>query len=240
MDTKELTIPAGQTKTATFALVRTVGPSAEVTIAGLTKTLTVNEGILPQLDTGDTWELAMMTPDGELTATFEIIGCEGSSEYQGQMSFDPPIEGVLSSAFLTIDKQYLRDTGLEATGDGGVPFSMKTTMEYEPKDSQIYPLTAGKEVTVTEIESSEFMFAGEGEEETITSTYTYVVEGIEDVTVPADTFRAFKVVKYDVDGEPAETTWSSHAVKGFDVKSIDHEEGESSDLISYTLVGSNS
>ena len=117
---------------------------------------------------------------------------------------------------------------------------MKTTMEYEPKDSQLYPLTAGKEVTVTEIESSEFMFAGEGEEETITSTYTYVVEGIEDVTVPAGTFRAFKVVKYDADGEPAETTWSSDAVNGCDVKSIDHEEGESSDLISYTLVGSNS
>ena len=95
----------------------------------------------------------------------------------------------------------------------------------------------GKKITLTEMESIEQSFAGNQETEENTETYTYVVEAIEPVTVPAGTFRAFKVVKYDEDGEPSETTWSSDAIKGFDVKTIDHEEGETFELTSYSLMG---
>ena len=240
IETKELTLSGGDEGTVTFDIMRTVGPTAEVSIGGSSGVMKINEGVLPSLDTGDIWEMTLISDGVETAATFEITGEETIGEtntYAGLFSFEPALEGVISSGVVNLDMQTFREMRFEASAVSGVPFSMVVTAEHQPSDSNLYPLSVGKKVTVTEVESTEIVVAGDQQNETETNTYTYIVEGIEEVTVPAGTFRSFKIVKYDDTGNALETNWSSDAVKGFDVKTIDHESGETFDLISYSLVG---
>ena len=65
-----------------------------------------------------------------------------------------------------------------------------------------------------------------------TVNYTYQVEGIEEIIVPAGTFRCFRVVQYDDAGNPISTQWESGRVRQYKVKSVDHETGEVIKLIS--------
>ena len=101
----------------------------------------------------------------------------------------------------------------------------------------LYPLVVGKEVTITETDITVITVDGEAQRETETNVFTYRVEGIEDVTAPDGTFRSFKVVKYDETGTAVGTAWESDAIKGYELKSIDHESGETSELTSYSLAG---
>ena len=61
-----------------------------------------------------------------------------------------------------------------------------------------------------------------------------MVEAFEDVTVSAGTFESFKVVEYDQDGNPLYTSWYSDEAK-IEIKSIDHETDEITELLSYNL-----
>jgi len=195
IETKELTIPAGREETVIFEVIRTVGPSAEVKINGLSRRLTINEGVLPSLVVGDTFVTTDVSEGVETAVTLEITGeetIEGVNTYIVQLSFDPAIEGVISSLITNVDIQTFRPLRLEASGTSQVPFSMLVTTIDEPNGLSLYPLSVGKEITVTEIESTEITFSGDKLNETETNTYTYIVEGIEQMTVPAGTFRSFK------------------------------------------------
>ena len=139
-----------------------------------------------------------------------------------------------------LDKLTLNTLRIQISGGTGVPFVGVVTYSYAPIGVTKYPLVVGKEITFTETETSDITVLGEKETTSETSTYTYKVESIEQVTVPAGTFRCFKVVKYDEGGSAIETRWGSDAVKGFEVKGIDHESGDTSELISYSLAGTDS
>ena len=73
---------------------------------------------------------------------------------------------------------------------------------------------------------------GRTQTETKKIIYTYKVEGIEEVSVPAGVFRCFKIVQYDDDaGIAISTHWESDRVRQYEVKTIDHETGEVIELI---------
>jgi hypothetical protein len=87
---------------------------------------------------------------------------------------------------------------------------------YQPSDASYFPLEVGKQVTVTETDTETRMTGGHSETNTTTDTYTYSVEAVEEITVPAGTFKCFKVT----DG--SSSVWHSDKVKN-SVKEIDED-----------------
>jgi len=98
-----------------------------------------------------------------------------------------------------------------------------------------YPREVGKEYERIETETTTTTVMGETQTDTETNSYTYKVEKMEQIAVPAGTFRCFKVVQYDEAGTPLTTVWHSDRTKQFQVKEIDHETGEVTELVSYSL-----
>jgi hypothetical protein len=97
-----------------------------------------------------------------------------------------------------------------------------------------FPIRVGNEFEVVESQERSQTVMGETTTETVTSTETYRVEEIEDVTVPAGTFECYRAVRYDNSGSPVATSWYSDEVRWF-VKETDHESGAETVLVSYSL-----
>ena len=239
VETKDVTLAGGVVKTVTFAFVRDVGPSCDIEIDGLTQTVTVREGVLPTLFIGDKWVSKVISEGVEYTMTLEVTGedvTDGKNCYVMEGSFEPPVEGILSSVSAKFDKATMFTVRLQMSGEYmNVPFVSALTWSYEFPGELPYPLEVGKEFEVVETETTTVKIMGETETETVTDTYTYKVERIEEITVPAGVFRCFKIVKYDKDGTAVSTCWDSDKVKQYDVKSIDHETEEVTELISYSI-----
>ena len=76
---------------------------------------------------------------------------------------------------------------------------------------------------------------GETETDTVTTNYTYKIDRIEQITVSAETFRCFKIIKFDEAGTAVSSYWTSDQGKQIHVKSIHHETGEVHELLSYSI-----
>ena len=239
-EVQQVIIQEGETAAIAFQLLREIGPSSQVELGGITKTLTINEGVLPVLSEGDIWVSRLTLEGVEYTATTTVVGEEvvnGVNAYLVQITIDPPLLGVVTLSDMKIHKDTLDPIRIQATGNmAGFPFITAVTYDYKyfgPK----YPYVVGNEYRLTTTEDSVVTVLGTTETESETTTSRYKVEGIETITVAAGTFRAFKVVEYDENGEAVSTSWHSDKVKLFEVKSINHEDGETTELISYSILG---
>ena len=238
VDSKTVSLTPSSSQTVRFVVVKDKVGTYNIGIGELTRTLTVREGLLPLLTIGDFWKYKSIIDGIEYTVTYEVTGediVDGRGSYVVEGSIEPPYEGILSKISEKIDKATMLTLRGQASGEyEGDPFIVAVSYTYGFLGAFPYPLEVWKEFKVTEVETITTILAGEKDAETTTDTYTYKIEKIEDITVPAGTFRCFKVVKYDEDGTAVSTTWVSDKVKN-EVKNIDHETGESNELMSYSV-----
>jgi hypothetical protein len=97
-----------------------------------------------------------------------------------------------------------------------------------------WPLSIGKTYTKSSVEVISYMARGEENSSPPSSrTLTITVDNIENVTVPAGTFKSLKIIVREGDAL-AETRWYSDTVKN-DVKRIDHQTAEVFELTSYSV-----
>lgn len=195
------------------------------------------EGQLPTLNVGDRWVSRIMAEGFEYTMTLEVVGEDvtgGKDCYVAEGSFEPPIGGFISSVSAKYDKATMRIVRMQTSGElMGYPFVTAISYSYSP-DETPYPLEVGKELVLIETTTITTTIMGETQTETQITAYTYKVEGIEQITVPAGTFRCFEIVSYDEDASALETVWHSDTTK-WPVKRVDHENGGTVELVSYSL-----
>ncbi len=196
------------------------------------------EGKLPPLNIGDRWVLRTMSEGIEYTGTLEVVGedvIHGKNCYVMEGSIEPPLVGeFMSSVSAKIDKETMLTVRMQTSGElMGYPYVTAVSYSYSPEET-FYPLEVGKELERIETETTTIRSMGETYTETETSTYTVKVEKIEEITVPAGTFRCFKIVTYDEHSAAIATKWHSDRTKWM-VKRIDHETGDVTELISYSL-----
>ena len=193
---------------------------------------------LPILEVGNKWVYKWVAEDIDYTCTIEVTGedtVDGKDCYITQWSFEPALEGVANSATVHIEKATYREAKGQMTGQvQGLPYSLVTTSSYTFPEGSGWPLEVGKEISATETTTTTITARGQTETETETETYTYKVEKVEEITVAAGTFKCLKVVRYDDEGKKSETSWHSDKVRN-DVKWIDHESGDYTELRSYSL-----
>ena len=130
-----------------------------------------------------------------------------------------------TSATLAVDKTTLQP--IEATYFGFLTFDL--SYNYSVKR---YPLSVGKTWAVTMNGTT----TGLNQTATKTFRYTYKVEKVESITVPAGTFQCFKVVQYNSSTNAvSDTLWVTDVTGGFTVKEIDNTSGTTQELVSYSL-----
>jgi len=206
------------TPTATTTSISTVAPTVTPEA-----TQTVNEGALPILSVGDKWVMKMISGGNESTATTEVIGediVDGKDCYIATISMDP------YSSKEWVDKTTLFPIKNESSGG-------TTTYSYQFVGDMLYPLQINKECQVVETITSTIKETGESNTET--NTYMFKVENIEQITVPAGTFKCFKIVMYDKNGTPVITEWESDETKMYMVKGVDPQNDVTTELVSYSV-----
>jgi len=157
----------------------------------------------------------------------------GKQCYVVQGSFNPPIGGVIKNISMEFDKANMYLLRARMLGEyQGFLFRQTSSHSYEFLGAPDYPLEVGKECRVTETETRITTMLGKTQKETKTTNYTYKVEGEEQITVPAGTFKCFKIVQYDDNGSALNTLWKSDGSKQYEVKRINHETGEVIELMS--------
>jgi hypothetical protein len=187
------------------------------------------EGLLPTLKIGDQW-VYKVTPTKfpSYTKTVTIIGEEdinGKDCYVLEIVYEPPL-GRVGRVKMWLDKTVWDPTWAE----------LKMVSYVDNEDNEIvgpilineypegypFPLEPGKEYKIVQ----------RWENENYSSTTSVKIEGIENVSVPAGTFRCFKITYFHEKTEITTSTWYSDTAK-FEVKRV----GEFAvwELMSYSI-----
>lgn len=195
------------------------------------------QGALPILKAGDTWVTQSTSEGTDYTLTYVVTGEEvvdGIECYVIELTNDPPFMGI-NKSIAKMDKTTLDPIQGQLEGEiQGGSFVGDMVYSYTYSNEQ-YPLKIGNTWDVTETLTTTFTFMDETETETEQNIYTYEVEKIEEITVPAGTFSCFKILQYNDSDSLLSTSWVSDKTKYFNVKEIDNESGDTSELISYSV-----
>ena len=198
------------------------------------------EGALPLLSIGDKWVTKCITPDSEFLITTEITGediTDGIDCYIMKYTFDPPNQGVIDSAIMKYNKADLSLVRMEVSAEvEGEPFKSVFTYTYDITEPSAFPFTVGKEYKEIQYETEITTIRGQTETKTDTIITISKIEKMEEITVAAGTFKCFKILKYDEQGNLISTSWHSDKVKTMSVKTIDAGDGgKEYELISYSF-----
>jgi len=197
------------------------------------------EGVLPTLSIGDRWVSRVVFQGVEYTMTSQVSGEEvsdGNDCYVIDSSINPPFMGLLGRLRETIDKATMFPATQQMSGEYmDMPLLIAISYAHEFLGERLYPLAVGKEIKVIEAKTTTRTLTGETETNTVAATYTYKVDKMEQITVPAGTFRCFKIIKFDEANTVVSSYWTSDQVKQIHVKSLHHETGEVHELLSYSI-----
>ncbi len=193
---------------------------------------------LPILEIGDKWTIKGSSGGIDYTMTLEVTNedvIEDKDCYVVVSIIDPPLMGAIREATVSFDKETMETLTSHTSGNyQGDVFDQITTYTYTHSELP-YPLSLGKKWTVTETESTFSTFGEQFESEIETNTFTYEVEAIEEITVPAGSFECFKIVKYDDEESIVETSWQSPLIKQFSIKQIEQDTEDVMELTGYTV-----
>jgi hypothetical protein len=239
LETKSVSVAGGATEKVAFTFKRDVGPSCEVGINELTKTLTVKEGILPKLSIGDKWVVKWKIDAFEYTVTMEVTGedvTDGKDCYVMQSTFEPAFQGLVSSATIKYEKATMLEVWMQMSGKvNEQAFVSAVGYSHQISGAPLYPAVVGTQHRIETGETTTTTAAGQTQTQTANRITVSKVESIEDIAVPAGTFRCFKIVKYDEKGALLSTSWASDKAK-VNVKTVESGTGGISiELLSYNI-----
>jgi len=165
-------------------------------------------GELPTWHVGDTWTTKSVIFGYEDTFVYTVTG---EQIYNGIDCYNVTAQTTMNGFTDTYIQAYDKST-LSLRSVMGPTLITNTLCNYSVKK---YPLSLGK--TWTDIGTTTTFLSG-GNQTTQTYNYTYKVESIERITVPAGTFHCFKVVWYDSNDSMIGTEWLTDVTRGVPVK----------------------
>ena len=186
-------------------------------------------GKVPILHVGDWWIMEFVSNETTYTLTQNVTG-EGSDYYVRYLEYDPPFQGMHNRTGW-VDKSTISPVRMQGQGEytydnTTVPYTYNGTIFYVYYGGVPFPLIVGKELNGTETYTMTYTMIIDGTPYThkynYTYAYTFRVEAIEKVTVPAGTFTCFKIDMWNAtSGDLMYTAWHSDEVKTW-IKYIDY------------------
>jgi len=210
------------------------------------------------LNIGDSWKLNLTIDESEYNLTMTVTGNETVHDvscYVVSLIFEPENPkaetGISNEMTAWLDKSTLNIVQLKGTGNAqGFDFrytethsytfflqeggpSMTVGTEYDQNDTKTIDIDV-KVIPWPEV-WQDYPPEKVGLDSKSTKTTHIKVEAVENVNVTAGKFSCYKIVTYDETGQnPLSTRWFSIEAKTV-VKSVDHETGEKSELLSYSI-----
>jgi hypothetical protein len=182
------------------------------------------EDRLPNWEEGDTWEYSISTSFGNVTLT-QVVEGEETLSVNGTQYDVYSVNSVMNLSFSGVDISYpstyynrRSDLALIKTEMSISIFgiSSESVATYNPPKKEFnFPLAVGNTWSETcnaitySVQNGAITDYNEYEQ-----TFSYSVEEVEEITVPAGTFRCYKIVCVDDFGDET-TTWYSPKVKNF-------------------------
>jgi hypothetical protein len=191
-------------------------------------------GALPILKVGDTWTMRASVYGTEFT---EVATVTGEQVYNGidcyTVTRQLSIQGDSTTYTTTsaVDKTTLDRIGFELTNSingTAYPETVNNSYTYSVKP---YPLSVGKTWAVT---GNTTVLGGGVQNQTWTERGSFKIEKVESITVPAGTFKCFKIMHYDSNNSLVGIKWVTDVTGVSAVKEIDFT-GTTSELTSYSL-----
>ncbi len=183
-------------------------------------------GRLPILHVGDWWIMEFVFNETPYTFTQNVTG-EGPDYYVIYSTYEPPYMGRANET-QWVDKStiispvWIHGQSEYTYGNMTITYSYNITFFYTYYGGVPFPLIVGKEFNMTEIMTYKMTMDDTTYTYEYNMTYTYKVEAIENVTVPAGTFTCFRVDMWNATtGALIYTTWYSDEAKTW-VKYIDY------------------
>jgi hypothetical protein len=193
----------------------------------------------PQLTEGDQWLERVSVNDQTYQINYEVTGermVDAVPCNTLKASFDPPLMSVYDKGSIMLNKQlFMPKVMLLWNSEMKAAMNIEFRYQYEFDPEPLYPLNIGKEVTATEVKTT-YLAVSDGKTKMDESREVrYVVEAKEAIEVPAGTFDCYRVVEYDTIGRAMRTFWMAYETKFFEVKAINHESGELTELMNYQV-----
>jgi hypothetical protein len=192
------------------------------------------EGQLPTLGVGDKWTYEASSEGSYFTLTYTVTGegdVNGEDCWNMEWSLTPAYMGM-NTASTRVSKATLALLQMQASMTVmGFSVSVSSVSSFSPSDASAFPLEVGRQFNRTEKAVQTTISAGGTQTENTTTTHTFKVEAVEDITVQAGTFKCFKIT--DTSEKGTATDWYSDKVKLW-VKTIG-EDGSTTELKSYSV-----
>jgi hypothetical protein len=182
-------------------------------------------GRIPILHVGDYWITEFVDNATTYTVTQNITG-EGTDYYLMYSAYDPPYRGTINSTGW-LDKSTLNPIRMQGHSNytydtTTTPYTYNSTILYTYQGGVPFPLIIGKEFNMTETIAYNMTMNSTTYTYIMNNSYTYKVEAIENVTVPAGTFTCFRMNYYNAtSGDLIYIFWWSDVVKNA-VKHMDY------------------
>ncbi|MCD4779725.1 MAG: hypothetical protein K8S27_04145 [Candidatus Omnitrophica bacterium] len=191
----------------------------------------------PRLKVGDQWLEQVTVNERTYRINYQVTGdriVDAVPCYALKATFDPAMMSVYDKGSILLDKEmFMPKVMLLWNSRMKAAMNIEFKYQYEFKPEPLYPLSVGKEVFATEIKSTVISMSEDKSKMDESREIKFVVETKETVTVPAGSFQCFKVVEYDKIGMAIRTFWMAYETKYFEVKAVNHESGELTELLSY-------
>jgi hypothetical protein len=216
IEKKALTIPAKSQKTVSFSYVPTSVGTYNVAIGQATATFNAKEGLLPYWYNGDTWTYKVNIAAEQYEVTYEVLGettYEGSAIYVLRLSTKSQSEPYDRGTSF-VNKNTLSVVEEERLGKvNNIPIYQKTVVDSNIVDGARWPLAQGSTWTERASRNITTKNGFSISTEKVDTTHTFTVEGIEDITTPADVFSCFIIVERDEEKNIVGTSWYSDKLK---------------------------
>jgi hypothetical protein len=209
VQSKKVTVAPGATVTVDFTLREDKAGKYDISIGGSSKTLTVSEGAVPTLYTGDEWVYRLVQNGTTSKMTHTVTGEEkiGAIDcYAMKITFDPYWSGWVPEKKEwwrkdDLDRQKCQFSGSlkGVTIDRTLSYFRTNIFFYEDisKIKPIWPRTVGSEWFQVERITTVDVASGQTTTDNKTSVLARKVESVETVTVPAGQFQCYKIVTYE-------------------------------------------
>jgi len=195
---------------------------------------------MPVYNIGDTWQYKAITNKGDITIITSTVTGEtkvnGKDHYltTSQIASTNTIYPTVS--YEKVDKEFLDITESIMTKerDGKLLWiNLKTSWIHSTPP---YHMEVGKKSSSIKTTTIDTNNNNTTSPEKIVIKYSYHIDCIENVTVPAGTFECFKISRYNENNELIDILWPSIEVKYLNVKEVNFKSGRTVELIYFIPV----
>lgn len=219
LDSKKVTVNGGATESVSFSVSREETGIYPISVGSLAGTLRVTGDTFPVLRKGDRWTYNHTIEGVNYKRIETVVGEEvitGKDCYTLKVEWAPLFVGYVSEMQYQVEKQSRERLGTSFSYvTGGQTINFVYVSQITRSGASPWRLFVGNEWREQESQLQKYGTAQNPTTKTVLMDTVFKIEAIETITVPAGTFKCFKIGFYFPNGTKFEENWFSVEAKNW-------------------------